>query len=443
MIPRLSFRLFLVTAVCATLLSAQQKGAALSLAEALALARASHPALRASQGRLEAAEQKVVVARSGLLPQLRLSGRAAFLSDVPEFNVPFLGPDPLFPSINRSYSARLSLQQNLFSGFRAQNSLEMAERNAGAVRSEARRDESDLALNVTIAYWNLYRAHRAERVLRQTVDQVDAHLSDVRNFRVEGLATDYDVLKVEAQLSEIRVRLIEAQSTIRLTQMTLNSMTGWALSTPVFPSTAPEMSDTSFILMQTIEGIMERARERRPEVSAAYERRNMQEAALGAARGGWYPQILLSAGYDYARPNPRVIPPSDAWEKTWDVGVTIQWNLWDWFATAAQTSQARANLAVADAAFSQVNDAVVLEAAHAYFRAQEARERIEVATLGTKQAEEGFRITQETYKQGMASNSDLLDAEMALLQARLSETQAVVDFAIHVQRLKKATGDLP
>lgn len=168
----------------------------------------------------------------------------------------------------------------------------------------------------------------------------------------------------------------------------------------------------------------------------------MQEAALAVARGGWYPQVLLSANYDYARPNQRVIPPKDAWEQTWDVGVIIQWNLWDWFATQGQTSQARANLSVADAALNQVHDAVALESAQAYFRASEAKERIDVATLGTKQAEEGFRITQEKFKQGMASNSDLLDAELALLQARLNETQAVVDYVIQVQRLKKATGDL-
>lgn len=423
-------------------LFAQHVPLPLRLADAVERARTANPAVRAARGKLDAAGYRVSEARSALLPQIRLTGRAAYLSDIPEFTVPFLGTDPLFPSINRSYAAKLTMQQNLFSGFRLRRSLEMSERNAEAVRAESVKDESDLVLTVTVAYWNLYRAVRAEDVLAQSVQQVSAHLTDVRNFRTQGLATDFDVLKVETRLSEIHVRHIEARSLVTLTQMSLNSLIGNALGTPVIPVDRPTIADTAEVAAPRLESLMQRAREQRPEAVAAKERRAMQEAALGLARGGWYPQILLSASYDYARPNQRVIPLKDAWEQTWDVGITFQWNIWDWFATSSQTAQARASLSVADAMLDQVHTAVALDAAQSYLKAVEAKERIAASTLGAKLAEEGFRIAQERYRQGMASNSDLLDAETALVQARLTETHAVVDYVVQLQRLNNATGDL-
>ena len=170
------------------------------------------------------------------------------------------------------------------------------------------------------------------------------------------------------------------------------------------------------------------------------QRKVMQQAALTAANGGWYPAVVLSANLDYARPNARIIPPKDQWETTWDVGVQLQWNIWDWFATAAQADQARAQLTQAEAALHLVHDTVALEAAQSYFTLQEAVERIAAAELGRKQATESHRIMSERFSQGLASSTDLLDAETALLQARLTETQAITEVAIQRERFRKSLG---
>ena len=58
-----------------------------------------------------------------------------------------------------------------------------------------------------------------------------------------------------------------------------------------------------------------------------------------------------------------------------------------------------------------------------------------------EQAQESYRMTSEKYKNGLTSNTELLDAETALLQAKLTHTQAVVDYALALARLKKAVGE--
>jgi outer membrane protein TolC len=396
--------------------------------------------MQASQARVDAAISRADEVKSALYPQLRLSGRIAQLSEVPEFSLtlPFVGQQTLFPSITRNYAAKLSLQQNIFSGFRVAKSAEAAESQQTAVQHEFTRDREDLILNVVTAYWNLYRARRVETVLAQSVEQVSAHANDVENFKKQGMATDLDLLKVQTQLSDITVKHIETQSNVRLATMALNILTGVPLQTRVIPADESSMQSDSGPL--ELERVMQLARERRAEVSAVTARRDAARATVGVAQGGWYPQIVLAANYDYARPNQRIIPPKDAWEKSWDVGLLFQWNIWDWFATAKQEAQAKAGLSQAEAALLQVSDAVALDAAQNFFRAAEGKEKINVASLGLKQAEESYRITSEKFKRGLASNTDLLDAELALLQARLTATQAVVEHAIQIQKLNRSVG---
>lgn len=414
-----------------------------TLRECMEASLKASSSLRASRARVDAAEGRTGEVRSALLPQLRFSGRIAQLSKVPEFSLslPFIGQQTLFPSITRNYSARLSLQQTVFSGFRLAKSLEAAEHQEEAVRLDHSRDQGELVLNVATAYWTLYRAQRVESVLAQSVEQVALHQKDVENFRKQGMATDLDVLRVQTQFSDIRVRHIEAQGRVRLSAIALNSLIGFPLQTVLLPADDPGRSgDESLAVNLSVEQVMQAAREKRNEVAAVYARRETAKASVVAARGGWYPQLVLSANYDYARPNPRVIPPKDAWEKSWDVGLSVQWNIWDWFATAHQTTQAEANLSQSEANLTQVSDAVSLEAAQDYFKMMEAKERIQAASLGLQQAEENYRITAEKFKRGASSNTDLLDAEMALLQARLNETQALVDITLQTYRLKRSMG---
>ncbi|MEP0823128.1 MAG: TolC family protein [Ignavibacterium sp.] len=430
-----------IALVLTTLLAETAFSQGLTLAEAVQSALARHPSLRIAEARSLAADERTSELRSGLFPQLRFTGRAALLSEVPEFTVPFLGPTPLFPSITENYGTRLSLQQTVFTGFRLKGSIDAADANAAAVRFEYQREKSDLIVNVTTAYWSAYRATRLEEVLRQSVEQVSAHLRDVQNYERQGLATTAEVLKVETQLSDIRVKLIQAQGALKIAQMTLNSLMGRALETPVAPSDDPVALGEAG-LPGSLEEAVRIARERRPEIRASRERRAMQEALVTASAGGWYPSVVLAANFDYARPNPRVIPPEDRWHRTWDVGVQVQWNIWDWFATESQTEQARAQLSQAEAVLAQVTDAVALEAAQSFFSLKEARERIDASRLGARQAQESYRITNEKFRQGLATSSDLLDAEVALLQARMTEANALAEYAVQQQRFRKGLGEL-
>ncbi len=434
--------LFLTTAIYA-----QQPAQQISLSDCISQALGKNPSLQISEAKVQAAEARSSEVGTSLLPQLKFISRASELSSIEPFGIK-LGPPInlsmiLFPSITENYSMMLSLQQPLFTGFKLKKNLEMAELSANAEKEDLTKDQADLVFNVVTAYWNFYRTIKVEEVIRQSVDQMSEHLKDAKNLFQQGMATDADVMKVQVQLSDIKVKQIEARNAIHIASMTLNSLIKNSLESEIIPSDTPAISqsETSTLLNENLSKLQDMAHEHRPELKSMQLRRDAGSAGVTAAKGSWYPQIYFAANYDYAKPNQRILPPKDEWDGTWDVGVTLQWDIWNWYATGYQTAQAEASLRQTEAGITQLNDAVTLDVAQQYFNAHTAKEEVDVAFEGMGQAQESYRMTSEKYKNGVASNTDLLDAETALLQAKLTHTQAVVDYTLAIARLKKAIGE--
>jgi outer membrane protein len=59
-----------------------------------------------------------------------------------------------------------------------------------------------------------------------------------------------------------------------------------------------------------------------------------------------------------------------------------------------------------------------------------------------QQASENYRMTAEKFKSGLMTSTELIDAQVSLLQAKLQLTQALVDHELAEARLEKAIGEM-
>jgi outer membrane protein len=159
-----------------------------------------------------------------------------------------------------------------------------------------------------------------------------------------------------------------------------------------------------------------------------------------AAKAAWYPQVLLTGNYYYYRPNPRLMPAQDKFYGSWDIGISLSLDIWNWGQTRSQTIQAEAQLAQARDSRKLLGDQVSLEVIQSRLAVKQAREKTSVAREAVVQAEENLRITRERFRQGVALNRDVLDAEIELLQAKTNRTQAAIDLVLAQARLEKALG---
>jgi outer membrane protein len=401
--------------------------------------RALHSALMGS----EAADAKSSEVNALRLPTVKLGGVYTRLSEVPPSEI---GPyPPLFndkivisPSIFDNYNLRLSLQQPIFTGFRLQSSADIADYSARAAEQDYAKARSELIYSIRNAYWNLYKAIEFKKVVDENVEQVKSHLNDVKNLAAQGLLMENEALKVEVQLSNVQVLQIDAQNNVRLATIGLNNLIGQPLTTEIEPSSSiPQIQAND----EDLESYIKAALDQRPEVHRMEYQIKVSESGVTLARSGWYPQVMLTGNYYYARPNQRIFPAEDKFTDTWDVNLSLSLDIWNWGTTIHQTHQAQAQLAQAQDAYAQVRDGISLEVTQSYLNLRESKERVAVAEKGAGQAEENYRITHEKFKSGLVLNSDLLDAEAALLQARWNRIQSLVDHAVADAKLREAIGN--
>lgn len=415
----------------------------LTVSECIRIGLENSRSLHASLMKVRAADARVSEANAARLPSLKLSGTYTRLSEIAPFEValPFPPPAPstftISPSILNNYNARLTLQQPLFTGLRLESSADLARHGAQAAQQDYSRDRADLVYNIQAAYWGLFKAVEIRKVLDENVSQVEAHLRDAQNLHRQGLITYNEALKVQVQLSSARLAQIHAKNAVRLATVALNNLIGLPLETEVALASKVERQPRRFA---DLAPLLQKALESRPEIQAMEHRLKAGEAGVALARSGQLPQIYLIGNYAYARPNPRLLPAQDRFKGTWDVGVAVSLDLWNWRTTAHQTGQARAQLLQAQDALAQIRDGIRLEVTQQFLNLLEAEERIGVAEQGVKQAEENHRVTSARFKAGLALNSDLLDAEVALLQARTNHTQTLVDYELAQAGLQRVIG---
>ncbi len=397
--------------------------------------------LKISKSKMSGAEAKITEANSQLLPLLKFQATYQRLSNIPPFEVsiPGLTPRPIqiSPVILDNYNLKLSLQQPLFTGFRLLSLKSAAEYNYESSNYEYKKNINDVAFNIQNAFWNYYKAEQIKKLIEENLRLTKKHLDDTKNFLKSGLATQNDLLKLEVQYSNSKLQLIESENNIDIARSNLNKLLGLPLeeNTGINPGTI----DTSFT-NYNLSNLIEQSKEKRDDLKSLEYRVKASEKGITAANGGWYPAIYLIGDYYYSKPNQRIIPAENKFKDTWDIGVSLQWDLWNWGYTSSQATQAEEQKIQVETSLSQLHDAIELEVYQTYLTYKRSVDKIAVSRQSVEQSEENYRSTQEKYNQQVATSTDLIDAEVSLLQSKTNLTNALVDFQLAKVKLMKAIG---
>lgn len=409
----------------------------LTVDDAVKMGLKNNFSVKISKAKVNSSEAKTEETNSGRLPSLKLNSSYTRLSEVDPFKIPGSNLQ-LSPSILNQYVLKLTASQILFAGNRLDASYDMSKYNSKAASEDFNRDFAQTILDIKTSYWNVYKAIEQKKSVDETIGQIQSHLNDVANMYKSGLATQNDMLKVQVQLNNAELMQIDADNAVSLSMYSLNSLIGLPLSNTIKPISIPD-KDNPLIYM-SLDELKKIGFEQRPELKAAEFRIKAGESSVSVTKAGWYPQIALAANYNYSRPNSRIFPSQDKFNGTWDIGINLNYDLWNWQTTSHQSAQAEAVLEQTKYMMNQAKDLVELDITQNYLNAAKTKEKIKTAEKAVLQAEENLRVTSDKFKNGLALNSDLIDAENSLLSAKITLASAVADFETAVARLNKSIG---
>lgn len=433
------FVTFLLLTFSSSLILAQESRT-LSLQEAIDIGLGKSRMLSIGKEKIKAADARVDEVQASRLPALKFQTGYTRLSQVPPFivSLPIPGTTPftIAPVILDNYVMKLSAAQPVFTGFKLENLEESAELAAKAVQSDYDKDKNELIAMIKTQYWGFVKAQQFVRVAKENVEMLKAHLRDVEIMNKAGMTQVNDVLKVQVQVTEAEYRLLEANNQKQLAMMGLNNALRLPLTTILETSENPSQS----MIEKPLESMLTEAIEYRPDVKAADFRVKAGQSQVKVAEASWYPQVSVFAEYNYNNPNMRIVPARSQFDGTWAAGIQLSMDVWNWGLNSSQTQQAEAQLAQAVDASMLTKESIQIEVMQAYTLMKQAADKIPVTDMSIKQAEEQVRTINLRFKNGNAIMTDVLDAEMALLMAKMNKVQAIIDLEIAKVKLEKSIG---
>jgi outer membrane protein TolC len=333
--------------------------------------------------------------------------------------------------------SRVDLQWPIYAGGRT-DALERAARaEVDALGQDRAAAQADLKLEITRTYWALVTARASVQLLEEALTRMDAHLQDVRNRLAAGLVPPNDVLSTEAQRSRQQMLLIEARNLLESATADLRRLTGLPADAPLeidatLEPPAPAVTAPSALVGQ--------ARADRPERRALEIRTQGAEEREAAADAGRLPSLALAGGYDYARPNAKIFPRAADWKTSWDVSVNLNWSLWDGGRVNAEVAESAANRRAVEERLREFDTVLESDVRQRQLDLTSALAAISSAEDGVRSATEARRVVAERFGAGVATNTDVIDAQLVLMQAELDRTRAIANARLAAARLDRALG---
>lgn len=406
----------------------EAKALALTASHRIAEARARERAAQAAVTGRQALENPVVSAIAGYTRT----------NHVLEFVVPGpTGSRVLYPDVPDNYRTRIDLQWPIYTGGRA-DALERAARaEAGAAAADVATAQADLRLEVTRAFWAAVTAQASVTVLDRSLTRAQAHVTDARQRLAAGLVPPNDVASAEAQHARQRMLAIEAANQRALALADLARLTGADPRQALEPAATLE-SETA--LAQSLDTLVTEGQASRTERRALDLRISAAEAQGRAAAAGRRPMVAIGAGADYARPNPRIFPRARQWDDSWDAGIAVTWAFWDGGRAAADVAQATHLAEAGRQRLQEFDSLLALEVRQRTLDIDSGRAAVAAAGEAVRAATEAHRVVTERYRAGVITQTEVLDAEVALLQAELDRTRALAGVRLAEARLERAVG---
>jgi len=173
----------------------------------------------------------------------------------------------------------------------------------------------------------------------------------------------------------------------------------------------------------------------RPELLAISQQERAAEAQVRQARSGFRPRVSAFGrlDYDYGW-------RTDGDGKSYTGGLMAQWDIWDGKLTHGRVREAQANLGAVREQERKLRLGIEFEVEQARLQLEDATERLGVTKAAVEEAQESAQLTRARFEQGLMLSTQLIDADTALIAARVRRAQAEADRRIAIAALRKALG---
>lgn len=333
--------------------------------------------------------------------------------------------------IGNTHANGLTASLPIFTGGKLSGTIKQAKANYQYNEVGVQRTYNEMRSTVTDGYFKMLQADNMQKLSAESVTRLEDHLKNVQAQYDVGVVAKVDVLRSQVELANAKQTLIQAENSYQVAEANMNKIVGLPMDTNL-------KLDNLLVYNaydKNMDDCLAYAAEHRPELMQAKYGVDAAKGALLVARSGHMPQVAASATQQWYNSN----WPGDE-NGNWGVGVSVSMNVFDTGVTLSKIHGAEADLKKAEETYRDTVNAVNLDVRSNYLGLREAEKRISTTKLAVEQADEDYRIAQLRYMSGVGTNTDVLDAQVALTQAKTNYTQALYDYNTSKTALETSIG---
>ena len=333
--------------------------------------------------------------------------------------------------IGNNHANSLTASLPIFTGGKLSGTIKQAKANYQYNEVGVQRTYNEMRSTVTNGYFTMLQADNMQKLSAESVTRLEDHLKNVQAQYDVGVVAKVDVLRSQVELANAKQTLIQAENSYQVAEANMNKIVGLPMDTNL-------KLDNLLVYNaydKNMDDCLAYAAEHRPELMQAKYGVDAAKGALMVARSGHMPQVAASATQQWSDSN----WPGDE-DGKWGVGVNVSLNVFDTGVTLSKIHGAEADLKKAQETYRDTVDSVNLDVRSNYLGLREAEKRISTTKLAVEQADEDYRIAQLRYMSGVGTNTDVLDAQVALTQAKTNYTQALYDYNTSKTALETSIG---
>ncbi|MCX6320794.1 MAG: TolC family protein [Bacteroidia bacterium] len=392
----------------------------------------SHPSVKVAEEAIINANARIGLAKTSYYPEADIIANYANIGPVTKLTIPSMGTFQLYPENN--YSASINYRQLVYDFGRTQQNIELENENKAIGEQTLEQVKQRLSLLTVNNFYTLVFLQAAIKIKDEQLTALNEHLGYVEKMMATGSATEYQVLATKVKISTVESQKVDLIATMTAQQASMNSLLGNDQTTS--PIVKNELSVELPVIAS--DSLLSYAFHNRDEVLINEKKTSLAELRFGLVKLQNKPLLSLQASGGAKNgfiPNLNKILPN------YVVGLGIRIPIFDGMKNKYNLLQAQSTITSLsyESDFTKRNISNELYEAKAYMFA--AGKKVNQFELQLAQALKAYSLAVTSFKSGMITNLDLLDANTSVSESRLMLLKTRIDYAASVYKLKAALGE--
>ena len=404
----------------------------LSLRSLIQQVVSTYPSVKIAEEAIRNADSRISLAKTGYNPEVDMTASFANLGPVTKLTIPSFGTFQLYPGNN--YSASVNLRQLIYDFGRTRQNIELENENKAIGEQTLEQVKQKLSLYTVNNFYTLLYLQAAIKIKDEQISALNEHLQYIEKVMATGSATEYQVLTTKVKISTIESQKVDLMAAQTAQQAALNSLLG--NDNACKPVVRNELTVAPPVIQS--DSILSYAYHNRDEVLINEKKVTLAELRYGMTKLQNKPLLSLQAsggaknGY---------IPYLNRLTPNYVIGMGLRVPLFDGMKNKYNLSQAQSAITTLsyESEFTKRNISNEVFESEALMFA--ASKKVSQSELQLKQALKAYSLAETSFKSGVITNLDLLDANTSVSESSLMLLKARIDYAASVYKLKAALGE--